>query len=94
MLEHEAAAIHGVAIFAPAPVRVKLFVFEAATTLLDVKVIPFVVQIHSPSTAITPDHGKVAKFHVNLHLPLLNSLSTRGVPILDKDRIKVGEKRN
>jgi hypothetical protein len=43
MLEHEATAIYGFVILAPAPVRVYYLVLATSTALLDVKVALLIV---------------------------------------------------
>ena len=65
VFEHQATAIDRFVILAPAPVGVDLLVFPTATALLNMKVVLFVVEVHSTAATIAPDNGEMRVFDLD-----------------------------
>jgi hypothetical protein len=56
MLEHQPPAINRFMILTPTPVSIDLPVFSAATALLDMKVVAFVIQDDYPPATVAPNN--------------------------------------
>src|SRR5687767_12930972 len=62
VLEHAAAAIDGIVIAAPSPIRVDPLVLATASALLRMKVVALVVRVDGPRTAVAPNDREECAF--------------------------------
>jgi hypothetical protein len=54
-------------VLAPAPVGIDFLILSASTTLFDVEVIAFVVEVYCSRTAVAPDDSQMATINLDLH---------------------------
>ena len=64
MLEHQPPAVGGLVVLTVPPIGIMSLVLPAAATLLPMKVIPFVVDVHGAATPVTPDDVEGGRWQV------------------------------